>query len=682
MTRALRALFTLVAALPAAAAAAEDVPGALARLASDSAAERATAQRWLAVNLSRDDLPLVAEAARGGGVEVRRRIAQALGTDDRHLDLASLLATDRDPLVAALGERAITELAAGWSTSVLDAPAKQRTVPDEWEEDRPQPLSLDPEAGSLADVVEVLARFGGGPAPLVLDPSLDAAVRTRIPDRPRLTRRLEGPWCDVLRDLARRHRVSFEVLGHREEDAAGAAGARPWVRVCKRGDESDTHAARHLVEWCRGLSREHDPSWNAACARALAMTGWPAPVAWLEVRWTRDGDPAALEGLFTAAARGAVAPSLARPAVIRSLLAEGDRRLAGRDAGSSAFAERLAAALAQVGPVSPGGESLADVLLEGWSTLAAPARWVRLVALEGQGAAHPASASACRRELAEVGPLGLRMQALRTLVRVDDGHREPVPVADAARLFARARHESRLDELARNLLAAGAVPAEGWTAVAAGTDAAEGLALLRWCAGSELPAARARAAELLAALARAHPPQELAPALARWDGLGGSAALRELFVRAADPAARPAERRAAPALERLALHAGLLGERERAAALARIEAEPTLAPADLADLGALAGSGDGVGARARELLEGAVESGAPVDDLTPAVELAVRALRRARLDGEDEAFQGRLRSRASRSGHPLRDVLARKGWPPGPAVALPPLERSERRLDL
>lgn len=680
----LLALLAAAAPLIESGGARDDVPAQLARLDAPAAAERLDAQRWLSVHLARDDFPLVAERARAGGVEVCRRLAQAVGADDRNLGLAALLLTDRDPAVSEVGERALAERIAAWSASCRDRPLAPRTLPEGWSGNRPRPLALDADSVSLGELVDRLDRLGGGPAPLVLDPSLDPAVRAWIPERPRgpgsAPRSPTGSWSALLTQLTSLHGVSFEVLGQRGPEEAQASRARAWVRVCKRGDEGargDGDTVGHLVGWMRGVLREHDPRWNAACARALATSGWPGAVRWLAERWGREGDPAALEGLLAAAARGRVAPALGPPARLRRLLTEADRRLAERGVGALAHAERLARALAQLPPLDPRGEPLVGVLLEDWATLGPGSRWVRLVALEGQGRADPRAARVCRDLLSRPGSSGLRIQALRTLLRVQPADAPPVALADPRALLARARRSGGLDELARLLVATAARPLEG-ERVGPGRTLEERGVVLVWAATT---GARARALEALRASLAADGPVALARRLRGWEGLGLAQPLRAVVAQGRAAFARANDDTPAR-LERFALHAGLLTAGEQRALFEQLTAGGTPGGEGLLDLGVLAAAEGDVGARARGSIHAALRADVSAEELRRAVELAVAGLRRARRDAQNEDFQSRLRSTAARTDHPLRSFLLRLDWPPEERRPPLALEERERRLDL
>ena len=654
---------------------ADEVSTQLARLEAPRAEERLAAQRWLAVHLERDHYPLVAETARAGGAEARTRLAQALGADDRHLEIAALLASDSEEPVAGVGEAAIGELLARWSSTTRQRPLRRRALPDEWTENWPRPISLDPEEGNLGVVVDRLARLGGGPAPLVLDPLLDPVVRRFVPDRPPARGRLAGPWGPVLSSLVGVRRVSFEVHGYREGDVEGEPRgavegrqrrARPWVRVCKRGDEGDATTLDHVLEWVRGSLREYDPEWNAACARSLAALDWPAAIAWLEARWLRDGEEAALAGLLLAAGRGRVAPRFSDPGVTSRLQAAAAAGMEAARPSSIAHASRLARALGRAGPIGARGQSLAEVFLVGWDGASETSRWMRLVILEGHGRAHEGAAQRCRELLAEPCPPFLALQALRTLVRVGAGGGAPPTLVQAEALLRVAARAGEAEELARLLIATGARP-DTWPA---GGDRQTRLVVVAWAA------ALGRQEEARAALTTLldEPPDQLpetAAALRRWRGLGLGSALEQLV------AATPLDGPRGQTLRRLALLAHLFPPEREAREVARLRGngERPPDPGELLELGALVAADGGAGEEAQEALVEALESGVAAAELLPALELAVEVLHRERRDEEDQRFQARLRSAAARTGHPLAERLYGPDWPPLP-------EPSPRRLEL
>lgn len=659
---------------------AEDVDAQLARLESPLGRERLDAQRWLGVHLAVEDLPRVAEAIRAGDAEVRRRLAQAMGSEDRHLGLAALVATDHDREVAAVGRRAVGELVAAWSSSARDAPLRRRRLPDSWSEDFPRVFSVELGADPLHEVVDRLDRLGSGPAPVVLDPSLDPRVAPRGDTEDagaRERRRVEGTWSNAVEELARRRRVSFEVLGHREDHEDDSARARPWVRVCIRGDEDTGDSARHVVDWCVGVLREYDPHGNAACARALGSLGWPAALAWLERRWLADDDPAALEGLLVAAERGRVVPALARPDAVRRVLAGLDARAARDPVAARGHAERCARGLGAVGPLGVRGTALAPSVLAGFAEAGSLGRWARLVALELQGRRDADAEAACRELLGRTDAgHELRWQALRTLHRVGDPG-VGVEVAGLAGLLDRAAARGEAVEAGWLLVALGVVPAGGPSTrseadrLGPGRGSADRAARVVWALTR---GDRALADGLLAAALDARAGDELADGLRAWIAYGWRRDLADWLATVASSDAGLANR---AGFTRLQVRAGCADEASRAAWLASLPADP--AGESLLDLGELAGCAGPAGDEAREVLARIVVAGREDPRLRAALERALSGLRRRPEDGLLEPFLARLRSGAARRGHSLAAVFFAEDWPPPPPrreVRLEALDRA------
>ena len=91
-----------------------DVPRALAQLSADAVDARAEAERWLAVHLKASDFDLAAETAKSSGLEARTRLTRALGSDERHFELAVLLFVDAEPELSRIGADAMFALAERW----------------------------------------------------------------------------------------------------------------------------------------------------------------------------------------------------------------------------------------------------------------------------------------------------------------------------------------------------------------------------------------------------------------------------------------------------------------------------------------------------------------------------------------------------------------------------------------
>ena len=346
-------------------------------------------------------------------------------------------------------------------TAVLDPTRQEIPLPDPWVDDASLLLALDPVAGGVVSVFDRLDRWGGGPAPIVLDPR----VVTRVVRRPAPvldSARLQGSWAEVLEGLCRLHGVAYRcrVPLSRETrptdvPVPGAARetdtiARPFVHVVPAGTtelapvgvDLRARASDEIVRWCRDLVRDGDSVRQRAAATALASLDWPAAIQWLELRWLERGDVPSLEGLLAAAARDRVAPCLQRPDVISGILRIVDeegaevallraarearpsrptpprrrRRSAGQPRARPA-AQRFAVGLARIAPVAvtaeAGGRSLIDVFLDG--RIGAPRG-----ALDPPRGPRGARARERARRGRRDGPSGerrsFRRRALRTLL--------------------------------------------------------------------------------------------------------------------------------------------------------------------------------------------------------------------------------------------------------------------------
>lgn len=377
-----------------------DLREALAACSADRAAEREAGQRWLATNLEPYDLEELTEAARDAGPEVLHRLAQALGSEDHNLALAAGFATEVQPELAQVGRQAIRDHVGHWlsaGSGGLDADAPGMTwsellegVQGRW----PDVYALDLRASSLERTVHRLQRVAGsrtvlgarGAAlQLALDPTLEAnkrvlpplgdvrqgAVMEGIPDL--AVHRFEV----LLLEIARAHGVEFEVFG--------GAGPRPWVRFCPPGDVRRRGAAEIVTEWLRDFLISPDADERARCARALAGTGWPAALHFLEARWMDQDDEAALSGLMLAAGRGRVVGALTGEAAFQRMLRTVDADLADTTKPRMARAENLIRALRNVGPRGGDGSDLRANVSEGWEGLSTPQRFARLSILQGMG---------------------------------------------------------------------------------------------------------------------------------------------------------------------------------------------------------------------------------------------------------------------------------------------------------
>ena len=622
-----------------------DVADHLALLRAEEAGRRREAQRWLARHLSREDYPVLAFQASSGDGEFRVRLAQALGSEDRHLGLVALLLDDLDPRAAALGEAAAREALRRWDPSLFDPPRPARRLPREWEEQWTRPYALAGERGDLAERIDRLDRLGGGPAPLVLDPTLLGwRGETGEGGEP-----LVGSWGELVAAITGEAGVSFEVHAWREGGESG--GGHPWVRICKRGTEGRASGGELLLRWLRASARPYDPGGSAAACRALAQSGWPAALEWLGERWERSADEAALAGLLDGAARGRVAAALRPAAAPRALLA--------RLSDHPGQAPLIAHALAGLAACTSDGALLADILTEGWGRADDLGRWVRLVAFEGLGVPAPQASPLCRELLQlDSTPPWLARQALRAFVVVASPGEAPLEVGGT--LFERVTDAGQAEELARELVAAGARPAGGWAGGWAGEPPSSGgrgaaapapatLARALWALGAgEVTLGRRQLWRLLDG---GSDPRALARILARWErGVAAGALAAE---------AGAGEGGAPPTWRRLLLLAGAVPPAELEARLDELISRDGWNADELAELGAAAGLAGVTGVRGREALVRALGSGAAAGDLRVALELAFSGLERGGEGVIAEAFAHRLRALAASEGNPiLGDLVA------------------------
>ncbi|MEE2941322.1 MAG: hypothetical protein VX460_13115, partial [Planctomycetota bacterium] len=471
----------------------DDLGAIVQRLAGPDPAARRLAQRDLSRALTGvDEVAVLDVALEGAPTEAQRRVARVLGREPRLLGLAAELAASQQGPAARVGREAIEAHLARWSSSAFDEPEvavldptrQEVPLPDPWVDGSSLQLALDPVAGGVVAVFDRLDRWGGGPAPIVLDPR----VVTRVVRRPVPvldSARLQGSWAQVLESLCRLHGVAYQVQGYRypgekrssDSPVPGADGdrdavARPFVHVVPAGAterapvgvDLRARGSDEIVRWCRDLVRDGDSVRQRAAATALASLDWPAAVQWLELRWLERGDVPSLEGLLAAAARDRVAPCLQRPDVLSRVLgivdeeaaevallraareaalaeptaAEAEQALQEASRALDERAQRFAVGLARIAPVAvtaqAGGRSLIDVFLDGFESAPPTGRWISLAALEGLGLESERAARAARRALTGEVDARSRRQALRTLLVTAEPGAEVV-LDDVASLF-------------------------------------------------------------------------------------------------------------------------------------------------------------------------------------------------------------------------------------------------------
>lgn len=325
-----------------------DVAAALARLSADSARERAAAERELGAQLSSADAALLAAAARAGSAEVRARIAAALMSDARHFALAAELAAASETAVSQTGAAALAGLAAEWLGTSDQDPLPLSGVERAVRGAFSGLFSLDISRGELEPLLDQIARLvparradrpsGVAPA-VVLDPGFDPSQARPLAGAQDLGPLAVGTFDELIYAAAVTHGALFDVYGWID--------GRTWIVVRPNDVVDDRSAQSLLLHWVHAVQSPSSPRIARAAARALAATGWPAALGWLDLRWSSQQDGAALAGLLLAAGRGALAPSLESAQAAKQLLERADRALSEPGASRQELGELARALLAQ-----------------------------------------------------------------------------------------------------------------------------------------------------------------------------------------------------------------------------------------------------------------------------------------------------------------------------------------------
>jgi hypothetical protein len=638
--------------------------GALERLRAGSAPERAAAQRWLAAHLKTSDYALLAAKTREADAEAGRRLVDALASDGAHLGLAVLLCGEDNDILADLGERAFLELVADWCPQARERPASRVRINAHLARGAARETIDAPRSEAAREAFERLARWHMGGLPLVLAPVAAG--------EPVVSQGLRGGLLAQLTSLTRSAGLSYAGVGDfsGEEPGAGA-----WILITLRGGARSESGAQRLLRWCRAV--EAGAPSAADAARALAASAWPAALDWLEERWLKHGDAAALEGLLLAAPLGRVSLVFKDREALRGLLARADAALAPGGAGR-AQAQRIGRALASTAAMSLGGDDRSLDLFTGWHALSASSRWLRLWILEGRRSGR----GDVQRQLLEVVgqdrrvPAALRMQALRALVAAPRLPEAAVGVEGARELVTWALERGLGGELIEIFDALG-VDLDGVDLDGAASPG--GVAQRAFAAHWSLRRGdhdglvrilmqSASASEPLADLA-GPTSESWIRAMVRWRRSEGRSELQRA-VRSALEQLEPVAR---VRLSELALLAGGLDAPGQAAAFEGLSAKAELSTLDYALLGALAASESGAEARADLLEYLAAPPLAPEarEALARGLDFAVFELRARRRDSEAQAFMALVWRAISAKNHPLQSLLSPERWPSRvPAVAL------------
>ncbi|MEM7306065.1 MAG: hypothetical protein AAF682_05310 [Planctomycetota bacterium] len=676
-------LLTALAALGSAGQGADDVVLRLTELSAPEAAVRGRAERWLATHLRSEHSELLLRAIEGGDAEVRRRLGRAVGADDGALALVVDLLGEGGAALG-VGREAGAEIAARWSTSLDWQPLTDlelaRALERRSHGRRADLLAIDM-AAPLAETVDRLARIGGLPIGVVLDPALGARAT-----QPAFDERLPylGTWDQLVLALSVAHGVGLEGAGL---DTDGDSEGGAFLRFTQPGEAGLRTGAETLLAWLQAAGEGQAPSPRRdAALRALVETGWPAALPLAVGRWER-GDEGALDAVLSGAAVERWTPALARRSTIEVLLSRLRLALGG---GRVEEADRIARALAGAPCRLTDGASLPALLASPWESAGPEERRRLLVALEATACAGAEGwEERLRAALAEPAASSeLLRQAVRAWAAVvvpagGPSGAAPTPAAPAALLGAgRGWRREVYGELGSWIQRAGLVPPAtlrdpgrlAQMGLGPAESGARGVLLGWWLGSGEADVAAA----LLAAAPT--PARTLGGLLGAAVRRGEGDEVRALLARARQFGPDEAT---GLALDRVALFAGVLEPERRAALLDRAATSN-----DLDLLAALASQAAPAGETARmrllERLDEGLERPLPVQELFPvteAIEQALTGLLRAGADGLARSLRTRAwhRVRQARTSSKARERLALAGWPPfPPALAVRDLELLDR----
>lgn len=604
-----------------------DLASNLASISSRDSSERQAAERWLAAHLLPGDLESLVAALRQADLEVQRRLARSIGQADRDLRLATGLLGEPDPALQEAGRRALELNINAWNSSAwrpgLQGPLLNLRLKLASSESWPEILRV-PVLPSLGETCALLERRADLPVGLCVAP----AVTGRLPTAG--VGEIQGTWDEVVLRLGEVYRVSLD--GHGLE-AEGQDGVRTrFLRFC-----SSTRLAEPgvdvLIAWCSVLVGEVPLAERVAAARALASSGWGAALDWLSIRVQESRDPAALEGLLSAAAKGRIAHALTDRELLRSLLQTAEADLRAGD--SEGRARRILAAFRHMRAIGPGGRPLGPEILEGWEQAELTGRWLRLAILTRLRSPEARAQAASILEDAQQDPL-LYRQAMRAWIAasVGLGVRELPRLARPAALLGAFEDLDAAARAAQEWALAGFEPPASWQDPArlpAGLDRLDRVALLSWfVALGQVPASAAHWRALLShnQLLWRHDSLELSRAI---DAIGIEHAG---LLRAAWRQARQQLPEALPklSLDRSAFLAGILEARERNAVWNRLVASFAEQGLDWMAMAVLSGRGwnSEVGQKVCQQLvdefAGALRENRSVEDSLPLIEALVRSV--------------------------------------------------------
>ena len=639
-----------------------DLDGALEALSSPEVALRAAAEWELGRLLDGASAASLAERIPGLGPEARLRLAAALGSRDRFMELAADLAIAPRDDVAVVGRWAIEASIERWAPGlqpivVVGDPLSVR-IDLAARDQRSKRWVVGPEL-PLERAVELLVAADTITLPLIVDPALMLAPPGGAGVRPSL----EGTWPELLDDLTADPAVEIGGLLSLDDE-----GRERIVALLLSLDElvGIEPPDAQLTRWVTTVASASGSEPEArAAARALVATGWPAARTWLE-RLHARGSAAALDGLLAAARRGWHSPALATPETHSRLLTITRATVASGSPDAGLLLESLIGTGARL---TDGRSALVTLLAEAG---VGDSRWTHhaLEVATRLGADDPE----LRRVVSTVlddptAPGATLLVALEAWsASVGTGEVPPTPVALPA-LYSEVRDADSARRALRALVRSGCVPPDGAPA------STEPAVLALWTAWRLETLADVDPASEIGALVErmARGPRELQLAAAVLAGVGpaGQAALR------AGTESIRAGGDLGPIATELAVRGGWTVPLWEGAVLRR--AELARGP-DGVDSDLLAALATGpVGSRAIELLLArltrmSLDPGLHDPRVLDALEAVIVELQAQERDSEAQALFTSV-VRATRDGResPARAVVRSGAWPRTPGPTAEPL---------
>lgn len=422
---------TLALCAPSELAAADD----LAALTSPDAGARELATRRLCGSLSASQRAALLELSVGADFELERRITRIVAAEEERLGLAVTLLGSRDKRARAIGRASFHELLVRWEPDYDDPPLPSHKANALLRESQLGLFFVPPCEGENIALLERLAEGVNLGAPLVIDPSVDG--------REGAWGSAEGSPLEHLKRMCLDGGLSYELRGPESVDGVVHPALGHWLRLCSARDATGAPTLEVLISWALEVSS--GGGGGARAARALATTGWTAPLAWFEERWRSERDPVALSGLLAAAARGEVSLALSEAGAHVEA-----RALLERVAGSAWEVERIARGMAEARALAPGGEAPSAAWEAEGASSERSVQWARLLVLEGHGRGDRALAREVLSGEELSDPL-LWRRALRAYA--SDPRRAPLELSvEGVGLVVRGAHR---DGLARTLYLAG-----------------------------------------------------------------------------------------------------------------------------------------------------------------------------------------------------------------------------------